>query len=81
MALFGAVFYFLVTGPLLDSSVLLLAVDAAQFGWKIYLSGVPVNLTQAVCTFLTVWFLSEPMLEKLERIRVKYGMMEGTDAV
>jgi hypothetical protein len=76
LAIAGAVLYFLIVGPLLDTSVLLLAVDADFFGWKIYLSGLPVNAMQALCTFLTLYFASEPMLEKLDRIKVKYGMME-----
>ncbi len=76
LAITGAAMYFLLVGPLLDTSVLLLAVDADFFGWGIYLSGIPVNATQALCTFLTLYFASEPMLEKLDRIKVKYGMME-----
>ena len=35
-----------------------------------------MDLIQAIATFLFLWFAAEPMLEKLERIKVKYGLME-----
>ena len=41
-----------------------------------YLSGFPMDLIQAIATFLFLWFAAEPMLEKLDRIKVKYGLME-----
>ena len=72
----GFFIYFLIVGPLLDTCVLLLSVDADFYGWGIYLSGLPVNLMQAASTFVTLWFVSEPMLEKLDRMKLKYGMME-----
>ena len=31
---------------------------------------------QAAATWLFLWFGAEPMLEKLDRIKVKYGMVE-----
>jgi hypothetical protein len=42
----------------------------------IYASGFLVNLSQGVCTFLVLFLLGKPMLEKIDRIKVKYGMME-----
>ena len=47
----------------------------------IYMAGVPVNLSQAVCTFLTLLLIGKPFLEKLDRIRVKYGMMEAENGL
>ena len=48
--------------------------------WKILLSyyatGFPMDLVQAAATALFLWFLSQPMLEKLDRIKVKYGLVE-----
>ncbi len=42
----------------------------------IYMSGLPVDLTHATATVLFLWIASKPMIEKLERIKVKYGMIE-----
>ena len=45
----------------------------------IYLSGFAVNISQGISTFLVMFLLGRPMLEKLERIKVKYGMTDITD--
>ena len=41
----------------------------------IYMSGLPVDLVHASATVIFLWTASRPMLEKLERIKVKYGMI------
>lgn len=42
----------------------------------IYMSGFPVDLVHASATVIFLWIASKPMIEKLERIKVKYGMIE-----
>ncbi len=48
--------------------------------WKIimsyYITGIPVDLVRAVATFFFLWLGSEPLLEKLDRIKTKYGLAE-----
>ena len=44
---------------------------------SIYISGLPVNVVHAAATVLTLYFLGRPILEKLDRIKWKYGMMDG----
>ncbi len=48
--------------------------------WKIilsyYVSGFPMDCVHACATALFIWFGAEPMLEKLDRVKVKYGLME-----
>lgn len=41
-----------------------------------YISGAPVDLVHATSTVIFLWFMSRPMLEKLERIKIKYGLIE-----
>ena len=41
-----------------------------------YISGFPMDCVQAAATWLFLWFGAEPMLEKLDRIKVKYGLVE-----
>ena len=41
-----------------------------------YVVGMPLDLIHALGTALFLWFISEPMTEKLERIKVKYGLIE-----
>ena len=48
--------------------------------WKMilsaYITGVPADAVHALATVMFLWFLSEPMLEKLDRVKVKYGLLE-----
>lgn len=41
-----------------------------------YASGLPMDIIHAVSTVFFLWFGAPPMLEKLERIKVKYGLIE-----
>ena len=51
-----------------------------ELNWKIiltyYLTGFPVDCVHAAGTALFLLFGAEPMLEKLDRIKVKYGLVE-----
>lgn len=38
--------------------------------------GLPFDLIHAASTMFFLWFISEPMIEKLERIKVKYGILK-----
>ena len=41
-----------------------------------YVTGLPVDLVRAIATFFFLWLIAEPMLEKLDRIKTKYGLAE-----
>ncbi|MDR2358130.1 MAG: ATP-binding cassette domain-containing protein [Oscillospiraceae bacterium] len=41
-----------------------------------YISGFPFDLVHAAATVFFLWFASRPMLEKLDRIKTKYGLVE-----
>ena len=40
------------------------------------LSGFPVDVVHASATVVYLWIFGEPMLEKLDRIKTKYGILE-----
>lgn len=40
-----------------------------------YITGIPADAVHAMATIFFLWFLSEPMLEKLDRVKVKYGLI------
>jgi hypothetical protein len=42
-----------------------------------YLQGIPMDLAHAAATVTFMLIISQPMLEKLDRIKVKYGLAEG----
>ena len=41
-----------------------------------YVSGFPMDAVLAVATAVFLWVFGEAMLEKLDRIKVKYGLVE-----
>jgi len=41
-----------------------------------YTVGLPFDLIHACSTAFFLWFISRPMIEKLERIKIKYGLIE-----
>ena len=83
MAIFGFLAMLFFVGPLLDtcSVFLMLPVVNIQTAWPLYLSGFPVNLSQGVCTFLTMLLFGRPLLEKLDRVKLQYGMTEDDNGV
>lgn len=41
-----------------------------------YITGFPMDLIHACVTVIVILLVAEPMLEKLDRIKVKYGLVE-----
>lgn len=76
LAIFGFLMTVLWVGPLLDLSSLFLM--ATKINWAsavtIFGSGLPVNLSQGAATCVTMLILGVPLLDKLDRIKLKYGM-------
>ena len=81
MAVFGFLAVVLWVGPLLDTSSVFLMLS--EINWNsvllTYSAGLSVNISQAICTVLVMLLFGRPLLDKLDRIQVKYGMMEGED--
>ena len=42
---------------------------------------VRAALIAALYTVLTLLLVSKPMFDKLDRVKIKYGLAEGSDAV
>ena len=83
MGVFGFLTTLLLVGPLLDTCSVFLELSVINVGtaWPRYVSGLWVNLSQGVCTFLTMVIFGNPLLEKLDRVKVQYGMMEDEDGL
>lgn len=79
LTVFGFLTTFAIVGPVLDTCAIFLQPAAVDWDKMklLYLSGIPVNLVHATCVALTLLLFSQPMFEKLDRIKDKYGMMEG----
>ena len=78
LGVFGGLVTFLIYGGVMNpASVLMYQPDP---DWRMilsaYITGVPADAVHALATVMFLWFLSEPMLEKLDRVKVKYGLIE-----
>lgn len=79
LCIFGGVVVIVVVGGILNSCTLFTVVT--NINWAsastIYLAGLPVDAIQAAATVLMLLVAAKPMLEKLDRVKTKYGIMEG----
>ena len=78
LCIFGVIASTVVYGGIMNPASALMW--AHTINWNIlksyYLTGVPIDLVRAIGTFFFLWLGAEPMLEKLDRIKVKYGLAE-----
>lgn len=79
LAIFGAVSVVLVYGGIMNpASAILYQPNLSLSVLKAYyLTGFPFDLVHAAATALFLWFGAEPMLEKLERVKRKFGLTEA----
>ena len=78
MGIFGFLAVTLFVGPLLDTCSVFLVMSRISLkgAMAFYISGFPVNLRQAVATAIVLLVLGKPLLEKLDRIKTKYGILD-----
>ena len=77
--LVGGFMVLLIIGPVLDVCTIFTMsseINKASV-FSIFMSGVPVNCVHAAATVITLFLFCRPLIEKLDRIKVKYGMMDG----
>lgn len=78
-ALFGAVCAIVIYGGITNpASALLWGSESLNLKMILgyYLTGFPMDCIHAAATVVFLLFVAEPMLEKLDRIKVKYGLAE-----
>ena len=78
LCVFGFLSVFLIYGGIMNPTGIQMSYGYITKSTLIayYISGAPVDLVHALSTVLFLWVLSRPLLEKLERIKVKYGLIE-----
>ena len=79
MAIFGFFAVLLWIGPLLDCSHIFLMLTTVNLNSVVatFAASAYMNVTQAVSTAIVLLLLGRPLLDRLERVKVKYGMLEG----
>lgn len=79
LAVFGAIAAIVIYGGIMNPASAI-QYSAGSLNWNMilaqYVSGLPMDLIHALATFIFLQVAAEPMLEKLDRIKVKYGLVE-----
>lgn len=78
LCIYGFLSVFLIYGGIMNPASILMSYGYITKSSLIayYISGAPVDLVHAASTVIFLWFMSRPLLEKLERIKRKYGLIE-----
>ena len=78
LSFFGYLMIQLFVGPLLDiCGILTLAsvINLETIG-AMFISGLPVNFIHGLATFIFLYVLARPLLEKIDRVKTKYGILK-----
>ena len=77
---FGVFSAIVIYGGIMNPASVLMWANADTLTWKVlltyYVTGFPMDCVHAFATLFFLLIAAEPMLEKLDRIKLKYGLME-----
>ena len=79
LCVFGGICTFVIYGGLMNpASALIWGSESLNFEIILgyYITGFPMDAVHAAATVLFLWFGAEPFLEKLDRLKIKYGLVE-----
>lgn len=81
LCIYGFLSVFLIYGGIMNPASILMSYGYITKNTLLayYISGAPVDLVHAISTVIFLWLLSRPLLEKLERIKVKYGLIQPVE--
>lgn len=79
LCIFGFICALFIFGGIMDICALLMFTPNITFPSLIamYITGIPVNLVRGLAAIFFLYFISQPLIEKLERIKLKYGIIES----
>ena len=79
LAIFGFLATFIIYGGIMNPASIIMWQN--KITWEMilsaYVAGIPLDLIHAFSSGFFLWFISAPMIDKLQRIKVKYGLVEG----
>ena len=78
LCLFGGFATFLIYGGIMNPAAVLMfqAKPTKEMLYLAYLQGIPFDLVHAAATVTFLILTAQSMLEKLDRIKIKYGLVE-----
>lgn len=78
LAVFGFVSTIVIYGGVMNTATVIMYQENIQLEMILssYIMGLPFDMIHAVSTAFFLWFISEPMIEKIDRVKIKYGLIE-----
>ena len=78
LSVYGGLSIFVIYGAILNPTSVWMyqAKPTLKMILATCVAGLPADAVHAMSTVFFLWFLSEPMLEKLDRVKVKFGLIE-----
>lgn len=77
LSVYGFLSALIIYGGIMNAATVLMRTTAPNL--KMFLAaaaiGLPMDFIHASATAFFLWFIAEPMLEKLERVKIKYGIL------
>ena len=77
LSVFGFIVTILIYGGVMNFSSLVLTHAPINYAslTAFYAQGLPMDIIHALSTAVILWFASDPMLEKMHRIKTKYQLL------
>lgn len=78
LCVFGFFVTLIVYGGIMNPSSVIMSQSNPNLQMIVaaFATGFPLDLVHAASSAFFLWFIAEPMIDKLERIKVKYGLIE-----
>jgi len=77
LCIFGFIVTLVIYGGIMNPASVIM--HQSKISWELIASacamGLPFDLIHAFSSAFFLWFISEPMVEKLERVKIKYGLV------
>lgn len=77
LCIFGALICIVVYGGIMNPASVIMWQPNVNFSMIMasYVTGFPFDLAQATATVIALWLVARPFLEKLDRVRIKFGVL------
>ena len=77
LSIFGFMVTFLIYGGIMNPASVIMWQNTitSEMIISAYAMGLPFDIVHSVSTLFFLWFISKPMIEKLQRVKVKYGLI------
>ena len=78
LCIFGALICIVVYGGIMNPASVIMWQPNVNFSMIMasYVTGFPFDLAQATATVIALWLVARPFLEKLDRVRKKFGVLK-----